>query len=352
MAVLLQDCIKNRLSAADSVDLLVLPERAVFPLAAVDAFREYLKRAARSSPSADMRSIRSVRSTAQRGRRAARPLAKRTRQHPRAAERLNTRYGDPAIRLRLHPEQLGVFDPSFLLRNVASVRAADDQFVLPAAWRAELAPEGPAAVAMTGNNNPVFPDVNARWIPLLQTEDRLGRQRGPAAALVLNHRGPFAGSNWGLFGVTNLDLFNGEFPALDRLFVDVCRRLLAPSFLIGCRVILHATARARRSCSQRSREPTAPPPRRAVSRGRCDRCGRATGGGAARATWRVPQTVPDFREVCAELRLGGRPVDVMRSGFAVWNPARAVEGPRVSLRGNYFDFNGRPLFFGGVNTTA
>jgi len=74
--------------------------------------------------------------------------------------------------------------------------------------------------------------------------------------------------------------------------------------------------------------------------------------GAARATWRVPQTVPDFHEVYAELRIGGRPVDVMRSGFAVWNPARAGEGPRVSLRGNYFDFNGRPLFFGGVNTTG
>ncbi len=48
--------------------------------------------------------------------------------------------------------------------------------------------------------------------------------------------------------------------------------------------------------------------------------------GTARATWRVPQTVPDFHEVFAELRVDDRPVDVMRCGFAVWNPARAGEG--------------------------
>ena len=338
----------------DSVDLLVLPNAPFFPLAAVDAFREYLKQggAFLSIGGYAFDTLRSFDGTAWSAQ-PLWPLAKELDSIRRAAERLNTRYGDPGDTMRLHPEQLGVFDPSFLLRNVASVRAADDQFVLPAAWRAELAPEGPAAVAMTGNNNPVFPDVNARWIPLLQTEDRLGRQRGPAAALVLNHRGPFAGSNWGLFGVTNLDLFNGEFPALDRLFVDVCRRLLAPSFLIrvqsdfacyraGETVVLSALARTNGAAA-------------ASVRFLVDGATVADVplvDGAARATWRVPQTVPDFREVCAELRLGGRPVDVMRSGFAVWNPARAVEGPRVSLRGNYFDFNGRPLFFGGVNTTG
>ena len=125
--------------------------------------------------------------------------------------------------MKLHPDQIGVFDPSFLLRNVATVATAADQYVVPEKWRSEISLEGPAAIAMTGNNSPVFPDVQARWIPLLETADRFGRPRGPAAALVLNYRGPYAGSNWGLVGVTNRDLLNGDFPVAE----DVMRRCLS-----------------------------------------------------------------------------------------------------------------------------
>ncbi len=55
---------------------------------------------------------------------------------------------------------------------------------------------------------------HARWIPLLETYDRFGRPRGPAAALMLNYRGHYRGSSWAYFGVENIDLFaNAQRPA-------------------------------------------------------------------------------------------------------------------------------------------
>ena len=93
--------------------------------------------------------------------------------------------------------------------------------------------EGPAAVAMTGSNSPVFPNVHARYIPLIQSLDAYGRNRGPAAAVVLNHAGPYNGSNWAMFTPTNHNLFDGSQPAIDNLFVELCQKLLAPSYLIN-----------------------------------------------------------------------------------------------------------------------
>ena len=265
---------------------------------------------------------------------------------------LNTRYGDPGDTMKLNPNQLGVFDPSFLLRNVASLTTAADQYVVPEKWRAEIVLEGPAAIAMTGNNSPVFPDVHARWIPLLETADRFGRQRGPAASLVLNYRGPYAGSNWGLVGITNRDLFNGDFPVADRLFVSICQRLLAPSYL--------TTLKSGFACYKPGEEATFQAMVRSAAKGLSVRF-RVDGAifaevpvtnGAAAASWPVSQTLPDFHAFSAELLVEGVVTDVMRSGFAVWNPARGREGPAVGFSQNYFDFNGRPLFFGGANTTG
>lgn len=345
-------CDRARFSRS-SVDLLVLPNAPFFPQSAVENVRAYLKSGG-AFFSLGGYAFDGLCDYGETGWASQKlwPLAKELDRVRRDAGHLNTRYGEPGDTMKLHPEQIGVFDPSFLLRNVAAVATAADQRVLPETWRADLALEGPAAIAMTGNNSPVFPDVNARWIPLLETVDRVGRQRGPAVALVLNYRGPYAGSNWGLCGVTNRDLFDGSFPAVDRLFVAACRRLLAPSYLVTFRsdfacyrpgetALLTAAVRAQAG--------------QAVVRFRAGDAvvaDVAVTNGCAAASWRVSETLPDFREVSAELLMDGQPVDLMRSGFSVWNPARVAEGPRLELRDNYFVFNGRPLFFGGANTTG
>lgn len=338
-----------------TADLLVLPDAPFFPQAAVANFRAYLK-AGGAFFSVGGYAFDWLCGFGEEGwnAQALWPLATEIDGGRRDAGFINTRYGEPGDTMKLHRDQIGVFDPSFLLRNVASVATVQGPFAAAEAWRAELALEGPAAVAMTGNNSAVFPDVHGRWIPLLETFDRLGRPRGPAAALVLNHRGPYAGSNWGFSGVTNRDLFDGTFPVLDRLFVSACQRLLAPSYLVtlksgfacyraGETVTLTAAARAAEGApglSVRFRVDGAVVAEVPVAEGR------------ASATWRLEEARPDFRVFSAELLAAGAVVDRLESGFTVWNAARAAEGPRVALRGNFFDFNGRPLFFGGVNTTG
>ncbi len=341
------------LFSRSTVDLIVLPNSPFFPQAAVPNFRAYLKAGGAffSIGGYAFDQLGNYTGTGWASQ-PLWPLAREIDSIRRDVGRLNTRYGEHGDTMKLHPDQIGVFDPSFLLRHVAAVTTVADSFAVPEKWRAEITLEGPAAIAMTGNNSPVFPDVNARWIPLLETADRLGRPRGPAAALVLNHRGPYAGSNWGLIGVTNRDLFNGEFPVVDRLFVAACRRLLAPSYLVtlksdftsykpGETATLHAAVRSSADAlSVRfllGAEVVAEVP---------------VTNGTATATLCVAHVRPDFREFSAELLADGKPVDVLRSGFTVWNPARAEEGPRVTLSNNYFDFNGRPLFFGGANTTG
>ncbi len=347
-------CDPARFSRA-AVDLLVLPNAPFFPQAGAPAFRAFLK-AGGSFFSTGGYAFDRLGDYGDAGWSAQKrwPLAREMDSARRDAGRLNTRNGEHGDTMKLSRDQIGVFDPSFLLRNVASVATAPDQFVAPEPWRAPLALEGPAAVAMTGNNSPVFPDVCGRWIPLLETADRLGRPRGPAAALVLNHSGPYAGSNWGFAGVTNRDLFSGEFPALDRLFVSACRRLLAPSYLVTLKSGF-ASYRPGETVTLSARVYA---PSNALALTVRFRVGdtvvaeKPVADGTATASWPLAEALPDFRAFSAELLADGQPVDILRSGFTVWNTARAQEGPHVKLRDNYFDFNGRPLFFGGANTTG
>jgi len=347
-------CDPSRFSRAGA-DLLVLPCAPFFPRAAIANFRAFLK-AGGAFFSIGGYAFDRLGDFGESGWTSSTlwPLAREIDRVQRDAGRLNTRHGAPGDTMKLHRDQLGIFDPSFLLRNVAEVAIASDTCIMTEPWRANLALEGPAAIAMTGNNSAVFPDVYGRWIPLLDTRDRFGRPRGPAAALVLNYAGPYAGSNWGFCGVTNIDLFNGAHPALDRLFVAACGRLLGPSVLTTLKSDF-ACYRPGETVTFTARvvAPSNAPP--LAVRFRVDAAVIAIApvvDGQASATWPLREALPDFREFSAELLADGQPVDILRSGFTVWNPARTREGPRLRYADNFFTFNGRTLFFGGANTTG
>jgi len=119
---------------------------------------------------------------------------------PTRPERLNTRHGRPEDGLEVEPSQLGVFQPDYPLERVAFAAAAPDQCVLDAATRLEGALAGFAACGVVGFDH-------ARWVPLLNAYDCYGRLRGAAGALLRHYAGPYAGSSWSFFGVTNCDLF-------------------------------------------------------------------------------------------------------------------------------------------------
>ena len=92
--------------------------------------------------------------------------------------------------------RLEAFDdnPVYVLRDVCAITSRPQQD-----W---LAGQLDLRGTFTGLSAVGFPALgDATYVPLLGAEDRYGRTRGWAAGMLLHHAGPFAGSQWLLFGV-------------------------------------------------------------------------------------------------------------------------------------------------------
>ena len=98
------------------------------------------------------------------------------------------------------PAQIGAFDASYPLKRACRLRTATGQHLVHSAIDRKEPLKGWAASGVVGYDN-------ARWIPLLETDDRFDRPRGPAAAVMFHYNGFYAGSAWAYFGLENLDLF-------------------------------------------------------------------------------------------------------------------------------------------------
>lgn len=268
---------------------------------------------------------------------------------------INTRIGEHGDTMKLKGEQLGVFDPSYLLAGAERIRACAGQFLLPEGWSAPCSPSGFAAVAMTGSNSPVFPDVYGRWIPLVEAVDAYERSRGPAGALVHNHAGPYPASSWAFFGVTDQDLFDGRLAELDKLFVSVARRLCRPCFLHGLATDL-ACYRQGESVKL-SVAASVHDSVRASAKVRFEIAGQPVGDalradGAVTMTWSSGRFTHDLYEVRCVLEIDGTTVDEARTGFVIWDEAQLRSGPDIGLARNYFTFRDVPTFLGGANQTG
>lgn len=268
---------------------------------------------------------------------------------------INTRSGRPGDTMTLEPDQIGVFDPSYEFRRTAGLRAAAEQYLLPRDWQADAPVQGFAAIAMTGSNSPVFPDVHARWTPILEAVDRFGRPRGPVLALVQNYAGPYPGAGWAFCGVTDQDLFDGRFPALDQALAAVARRLAAPAFLHSLRTNL--------ACCRQGEPVTVSVctrlPAGAAGTVRIDVEGipvaslPAPGGDQTlSAQWNPGAFPATLCRVRAVLEADGAPLDELTTGFSVWDEAAVRSGPAVAQRGTVFQLRGRPAFLCGANQTG
>ncbi len=130
---------------------------------------------------------------------------------------MNTRHGVPGDTMGLNDRQIAMFDPSFHLRYVASATHPGPYSVMTPFAPVKEMFEGYAASSMPGSGGPVFPKTWARHVPLVRTEDALGRYRGDLGALLYWYDGPYKGSAWAFFGVTNTDVFNARRPWLAQL---------------------------------------------------------------------------------------------------------------------------------------
>jgi len=267
---------------------------------------------------------------------------------------MNTATGTPGDGLQVLPTQIGVFDASYPLRRVAQILPAPAQFLFPKAEPLRGSFAGWAAAGVQGYNN-------ARWIALLEAQDRFGRPRGAAGAMMLHYRGYFANSIWAFFGVENKDLFDGKQPWLEQGFLNTARFIVRGLYLhnletnfalykageaVECRVFVRNQSLQPQAC--RVKFAIYPADKASIVWQETKLLNVAAGESTpVIASWKPPRFSSDLYVVQATLRDGTQSLDEMRTGFFTYAPAIIARGPKLRFHDNYLHVNGQPLFIFG-----
>jgi hypothetical protein len=273
------------------------------------------------------------------------------------ARPMNTATGQPQDGLVVSPAQIGVFDADYRLRRVQSVQAAAGQTIFPP--DVAFGPvQGWAASGVRGAEQ-------TRWLPLLDTADRYGRPRGPAAALMIHYSGFFAGSAWAYFGVEDQDLFAAGNRAMGAGLCNLVRTMVRGVTLhdLRCDFASYApgsTAKLSATIENRGAEPQALELSVTVLA--------VTDGGplftALRPLSLDPRTSSDLElelplpadcpaglcRVEVSARRNGQEVDRLETGFVVLAPAGAFGAPALHFAENTLRYGDRPLFLFGCDT--
>ncbi len=278
---------------------------------------------------------------------------------------LNTRFGKPADTMGLEPDQIGVFDPSYHLKYSAGFRAAPMQSIIPPSVEGKVALEGYSACSVLGSNSPVFPEKWGRHMPLMDVVDSHSRLRGSAGSMAFNYAGPYAGSSWAFFGVTNTDLFSAGGPLADHLG-DVMDALVRKVFLHSAATDM-ACYREGESVKMTCA---------AADLGKHDQHVDVTfrvfdgSGKQVFASQPVPLTLKagdtqtvtaeygpksfssDLYRVAVEMSIGGKLVDTVETGFVAHSLKAMASGLKLNYKDNYFRVGDRPVLLSGTNVTG
>ena len=262
---------------------------------------------------------------------------------------INSRYGLPGDSVRIARDAVQVFQPNNLVEYAEGARACPMQTFLPPgmSWPYDRT-DRPyhAAIADVGSGDPVLTKITGRWIPILDAVDRYGRRRGSIVSLVHNSAGPYHSSSWAFSAHPRL--FRRGDAKESALFGDIVRSLLERLFIRtfstepisadpGAKVDLAVSV-------------SAPDGASVVFSTDSGEIGRATvRKGAARLGWRAPSESGVTRLV-ARLEVKGRGTDVIETGLCVRGAPPA--GERLVWKNSYFQLNGRPRYFCGVNNTG
>ena len=274
---------------------------------------------------------------------------------------INTRTA--MIRDAIHPKdtQIGIFDPSFELRDVAAVESAPD-LSLPGAPGGTMRPTGLSAIAQLGVNGHGFGPNRCAWRPLLVCRDADRNLRGYAGGLVRHYAGAFAGSTWAFFGVDNLDLFRAASRDAEEWVAGLVRTVLSPASLhdttaeYACYRV-GETAKLRTRVGNTGETPFRGQVRFVLS----DETGArvfeqtqaveipAQQDSLVEVGWTVPAGAPDYLVLAASLRAEGspEPVDSERGAVVVWREDVLARGPKLALDGLRFALDGSPRFILG-----
>jgi len=274
--------------------------------------------------------------------------------------RLNTRYGTPGDAMTLSPEQIGVFDPSFLLEDAVQIKATG-VFARPGvSWRASKPLRGFSASGLIGDNNPVFPPVYRRWIPVLEVTDAKGNRRGTALSILHNFAGVYKGSSWAFSGITSGEPLLLGGADRERLLAQVMERIVRKVYLHSLRTDLACYERGEKAAISVE----------VVNFGTHPAGGRVVMKVSARTVSRRTFTLQpgerhtfsevvdtgklrgDFHLVQAELWQNEGLVDTVESAFCLRDEAVIASGPRVGWNDNYLTIDGKPAILVGTNQTG
>jgi len=278
------------------------------------------------------------------------------------APHINTRWARIRDAMWPEPEQIGVFDPGFPLRDVTRTRPAPGQAVV-ADFDLTAPLTGYSATAMLGLNGHGFGPNRARWVPLLECLDRFDRARGHAGAIVHHFSGTFTGSSWAVFGVSSRDLFASGSPALQQVLMPVTEALLRRLYLHETETA-YACYRRGESIVLRTRVSNfGPTPQAAEVRFVLGPDGAAPTATLTRpvspkpgetvdveATWTPPEPAADLYRLTAELWTGDRRLDLEETAVVVWSPEVLAKGPVLKKDGTRFLLDGTPQFLMGCQT--
>jgi hypothetical protein len=220
---------------------------------------------------------------------------------------------------------------------------------------------------MLGSNNPVFPEKWGRLVPVLEGLDKLNRPVGPVGSIAFNYAGPYAGSAWAFFGITNVDLFAKGRTMLEHLpqLVEAVTR----------RVFLHSLA-SEFACY--TKDETAKITCKAANLGKKEvavkvsftaeqdnssahlECNPASVSVRLKAgetalletEVHVRNVHSDLVKVTAQLTADGRVIDKMATGLVVRDAQPTPSGPAFNYKNNYFRLGDRPVLFSGTNVTG
>ena len=278
---------------------------------------------------------------------------------------MNTRHGKPGDTLGLIPDQIGVFDPTYHLLNAVGLRAAPMPSLVPSAFKAKVPVKGYAACSLLGSNSPVFPEKWGRHVPIADAYDKYGRSVGPVGSIAHNYAGPYAGSSWVFFGVTNTDLFAKNGPMLPHLgsVVDAVTRksyLHSLATDMACYkdgewaiISVKLANYGRKPFSgkvtfsiydRNGKSPAGIPPVAAYVK--------AGTTADLETEWRPLKFDSDLYHVVAQLSVEGKVVDTLETGFVAYDKKVTAGGLKLNLKDNYFHDGDRPVLLSGTNVTG
>lgn len=339
------------LDRATGEDLLVVPCGSAFPVAAWGSLTNFLARGGSLLTSGGFAFDT--------------PLVRRNETwQAEPSAHINKRYGQFRDCLKTEPTQIGVFDPSFPLTNVAAVALSGVQDGILPPVRMDGALSGFAAVGVLGENGHGYAPNAATWRPILETYDPRGREKGPVGAFLRHYRGAYRGSRWAIFGATDRDLFAEGSEGAGRLLPAVAKRLL-DGLSLAETTAGYACYRIGETAVVKTLVANFGPRDRAVSVRLLLRDEKgsvvhettlpvtASRGGttAVQAEWTIPAGFSDdLVSLTAELTADGELVDREEDAFVVWQKRTIAGGPKLGADGTLLTIDGHRRFAIGCQT--